>query len=210
MRVGLLGAGRQAVESGGYCQAQGWMVAFHFIEAGFERSGLAVPMLSERSEGLSTYTNVAVLPAVGSPALRRRLVTAWPGTNYATVVGSGAWIASTSSVGAGSTIAPGALVNSSVSVGRFVLVNIGATISHDAVLGDHATIGPGCHVAGRVHIGEGAFIGIGATVLDGVTIGDGAVVGAGAVVIRDVPPGAVVVGVPATVIRNLDGWFEEI
>jgi acetyltransferase-like isoleucine patch superfamily enzyme len=34
-------------------------------------------------------------------------------------------------------------------------------------------------------------------VLDGVTIGPGAVVGAGAVVTCDVPPGAIVVGVPA-------------
>ncbi len=37
--------------------------------------------------------------------------------------------------------------------------------------------------------------------LDGVTIGDGAVVGAGAVVVHDVPPYAVVAGVPAKVVK---------
>ena len=37
------------------------------------------------------------------------------------------------------------------------------------------------------------------TVLDGVRIGDGAVVGAGAVVTKDIPPYAVVVGVPAEI-----------
>jgi acetyltransferase-like isoleucine patch superfamily enzyme len=42
-----------------------------------------------------------------------------------------------------------------------------------------------------------ASIGSGAVILCGVTIGEGALVGAGAVVTKDVPPGAVVAGVPA-------------
>lgn len=44
-----------------------------------------------------------------------------------------------------------------------------------------------------------ASIGSGAVILCGLTIGEGALVGAGAVVTKDVPPGAVVVGVPARV-----------
>lgn len=46
-------------------------------------------------------------------------------------------------------------------------------------------------------IQRGASIGSGATILCGVTIGERALVGAGAVVTKDVPPGAVVAGVPA-------------
>src|SRR3954464_13277920 len=45
-----------------------------------------------------------------------------------------------------------------------------------------------------------ASIGSNATILAGVTIGEGALVGAGAVVTRDVPPYAIVVGVPAVVV----------
>lgn len=58
--------------------------------------------------------------------------------------------------------------------------------------------------AGRargVTIGNDVWIGYDAVVLPGLTIGDGAVVGANAVVTKDVPPYAIVAGVPATILR---------
>ena len=53
-----------------------------------------------------------------------------------------------------------------------------------------------------VVIGRDVWLGARVMVLPGVTIGDGAVVGSGAVVTRDVPPFAVVAGVPARVIGH--------
>lgn len=50
-------------------------------------------------------------------------------------------------------------------------------------------------------IGNDVWIGSNAVVHGGVTIGDGAVVGSGAVVTKDVPPYAIVAGVPARIIR---------
>lgn len=55
----------------------------------------------------------------------------------------------------------------------------------------------------RPRIGNGVDIGAGAVIIGAITIGDGAVIGANAVVKRDVPPGAVMVGVPARQIRSL-------
>jgi acetyltransferase-like isoleucine patch superfamily enzyme len=55
-----------------------------------------------------------------------------------------------------------------------------------------------------VRIGDHVFVGTRAMVLPGVTIGDGAVVAAGAVVARDVSPGSVVAGIPATQIGARD------
>jgi acetyltransferase-like isoleucine patch superfamily enzyme len=53
-------------------------------------------------------------------------------------------------------------------------------------------------------IKRGASIGSNATILCGVTVGENAIVGAGSVVTRDVPPGTVVAGSPARIIRNIE------
>ncbi len=53
-----------------------------------------------------------------------------------------------------------------------------------------------------VTVGNDAWVGARAILCDGVTVGDGAVVAAGAVVTRDVPPYAIVAGVPAKRLRD--------
>jgi len=54
----------------------------------------------------------------------------------------------------------------------------------------------------ETYIKKGASVGSSATILCGVTVGENAIVGAGAVVTKDVPPGAVVAGVPAKIIKK--------
>lgn len=54
---------------------------------------------------------------------------------------------------------------------------------------------------GDIIVDDDAWIGYGATIMSGVHIGQGAVVAAGAVVTKDVPPYAIVGGVPAKVIK---------
>jgi acetyltransferase-like isoleucine patch superfamily enzyme len=50
---------------------------------------------------------------------------------------------------------------------------------------------------------KGASIGSGSTILAKVTIGENAIIGAGSVVTKDVPPGAIVAGNPANVLRKI-------
>ena len=58
-------------------------------------------------------------------------------------------------------------------------------------------------------IRHGAYVGAASVLLPGIEIGEGAVVGAGSVVTKNVPPGAVVAGTPARVLRYKDGYASQ-
>jgi sugar O-acyltransferase (sialic acid O-acetyltransferase NeuD family) len=198
--IGILGAGRQALETAGYCHEEGLTPVFFAEDA-------APPYVRDLSEfdapivgldgDLGAFGSVPLLTAVGSPTLRERLLRRCADRAFATVISSRAWRAGDVRIGAGSTIAPLASLNRCCTVGAHVLVNVGAILSHDVVVGDFSTISPGATVGGAVRIGRAAFLGIGCTIRDHVTIGDGAFVAAGAVVVDDVADGTLVVGVPA-------------
>jgi len=98
--------------------------------------------------------------------------------------------------------------------------------ARNLVLEDHVGWGPGAKVLGSAHTGlpidrpiietdleikpvrveAWADIGTGAVLLPGVTVGKGSIVGAGAVVTKDVPPFAIVAGVPAKFLRWRPGY----
>jgi len=55
-----------------------------------------------------------------------------------------------------------------------------------------------------VVIEDGVWIGSGAIINPGVTIGKNSVIGAGSIVTKDVPPGAIAVGNPCKVLREIN------
>ncbi len=89
----------------------------------------------------------------------------------------------------------GITIGDDVLIGQQVVI---ATLNHDLNPDKRGDMFPA-----PVTIGNRVWIGAHATILPGVTIGDGAVVGAGAVVTRDVPENAVVLGVPAKIVRTI-------
>lgn len=102
------------------------------------------------------------------------------------------------------------MINHNVNIACFERIEIGndVGISENVVIRDsdnHPTA-PGAKASAPIHIGNRVWIGLNATILKGVTIGEGSIVAAGAVVTRDVPPGVMVGGVPARVIRENVDW----
>lgn len=72
------------------------------------------------------------------------------------------------------------------------------------VLGDYVTVGHGA-IVHACTVGNEVLVGMGAIILDGAVIGEQSIVGAGALVTlgTEVPPGSLVLGSPAKVVRAL-------
>jgi acetyltransferase-like isoleucine patch superfamily enzyme len=132
------------------------------------------------------------------------------------VVADQAHVRERTEIGAESVVGRAASVENDVRVGSRVRMQTGSYVTAWSVVEDDVFIAP-CAVftndptAGRRPDGmelrgpvlrRGCRIGAGAVLLPGVEIGAEAFVGAGAVVTRDVPPGALVVGVPARVVSE--------
>lgn len=147
-----------------------------------------------------------------------------------TVVGSGCaltyCVARESTVGDGAEVGPyaslrpGTVLGEGVHVGTFVelknsTVGRGAKVPHlsyvgDCEIGEDSNLGANtitCNYDGRdkhrTVVGRGVKTGSGTLLVAPVTLGDDAYTAAGAVVTKDVPPGAMAKGVPASV---EEGW----
>lgn len=143
---------------------------------------------------------VPVIVSIGNNKIRKRIAGAIANPCY-TAIHPRATVSSRATLGEGTVVMAGAVINSGASVGRHCIINTNASVDHDCVIGDYAHIAPGVALAGNVSVGEGTLVGVGSSIIPGVKIGSWVTIGAGSVVIADVPDHAVVVGVPADVLK---------
>jgi sugar O-acyltransferase (sialic acid O-acetyltransferase NeuD family) len=135
---------------------------------------------------------------VGSPALRAaldgRIRDYGPA---ARLVHPAATVGPDTSIGEGVVVFAGVRVTTNITLGRHVHLNQNVTVGHDCVISDFVSVNPLAAVSGECRLEAGVLIGTNASVLQRLTVGSDATVGAGACVVRDVPAGAVVMGIPA-------------
>jgi len=119
----------------------------------------------------------------------------------------GRFISNVSRFLTGIEIHPGAVIGRRV----FIDHGTGLVIGETAEVGDECTIYQGVTLGGtsltrgtKRHptLGRGVIVSAGAKVLGGFTVGDGAVVGSNAVLLKEVPPGATAVGIPARILQK--------
>jgi len=106
----------------------------------------------------------------------------------------------------GIEIHPGARIGRRFFIDHGMGVVIGETaqIGDDCTLYHGVTLGGTSWKEGKRHptLGNSVVIGAGAKVLGPIMVGDRAKIGSNAVVVRDVPPGATAVGIPARIIEE--------
>jgi serine O-acetyltransferase len=105
----------------------------------------------------------------------------------------------------GIEIHPGAVVGRRFFIDHGMGVVIGETaeIGDDCTLYHGVTLGGTTWNKGKRHptLGKSVVIGAGAKILGPIIVGDGAKIGSNAVVVKDVPPGATAIGIPARIIE---------
>jgi acetyltransferase-like isoleucine patch superfamily enzyme len=133
------------------------------------------------------------------------------------ILGDQSYVRERSQIGAGSVIGRGSVVDNDVLVGARVKVQTSVYLTAFTVIEDDVFVGPGTTTTNDdtmarhgpemplrgATLRRACRVGGGTVLTPGVEIGEEAFVAAGAVVTKDVPARAVVIGIPARVVREV-------
>jgi len=170
-------------------------------EAKWGRTSYGYPVLGGREAMRTIPQDTAVAITIAAAEVRRSIVDAlayrtpeYPVLIHPSVISSRAV-----TIGQGTIICAGNILTVEIAIGDHVHINLDCTIGHQTILEDYVTLFPGAHVSGNVKVRSCASLGTGCQVLPGLEIGSHSFLGAGSVAIRDIPPGVIAAGCPATI-----------
>jgi len=173
------------------------------------------PRLAPHSEaaGATGALELGAGASVGAGAV----VFAGASVGAGAILGDQSFVRERSSIGAGSVVGRGSVVDNDVAVGERVRVQTNVYLTAFSVVEDDVFVGP-CAMTTNddtmsrhgpetpmrgATLRRACRVGGGVVLTPGVEVGEEAFVAAGAVVTRDVPARAVVMGVPARVVRQV-------
>ncbi|MBI5570228.1 MAG: acetyltransferase [Desulfomonile tiedjei] len=170
-------------------------------EAKWGRTLYGYPVLGGREALQRIPADTAVTITIADTEVRRSIADAlaYRAPEYPVLIHPSVIRSRAVTIGQGAIICAGSILTVEITIGEHVHINPGCTIGHQTTLEDYVTVYPGAHVAGNVKVGSCASLGTGCQVLQGLEIGSHSFLGAGSVAIRDIPPGVIAAGCPATI-----------
>jgi sugar O-acyltransferase (sialic acid O-acetyltransferase NeuD family) len=196
-------------------RAEYWQILGYLDDSGPQRGCLRhLPWLGTLSDA-TRWQGCRFVMAIGSEKtyLIREELFCTTGLNLpdlATLVHPLAQVSNHAHISNGVVIQYGCFIGDNVRIGIGVYTSPLSHIGHDSSIGSWSVIAPGAIICGHVEIGSHVYVGAGSRIRPGIKIGSRALIGMGAVVTKDVPPGAVVAGNPARIIRYVESHSSNI
>jgi sugar O-acyltransferase (sialic acid O-acetyltransferase NeuD family) len=172
---------------------------------------MGIPVLGPITR-FNEYEHDAIIIAIGDNEIRAKVYQYLSdfGEKFITIAHPMSYVAKSVTIGPGTVLIGNSVVNADAKVGKNVIINTNATVGHDSIIEDHVHIAAGVHLGGASIIQEGAFLGMGTNVLPGRIVGAWSVVGSGSVITKDVPPGVVVCGSPARLMKQKTSSLQDV
>jgi acetyltransferase-like isoleucine patch superfamily enzyme len=173
-------------------------------------------VLAPTSAASGSASGTLVIEA-GAAICAQAIVFAGAHIGAGAIIGDQAYVRERATIGAGSVVGRGSAIDNDVTIGERVRIQTNVYVTAFSIVEDDVFLGPcamttnddtmnrntpGYELRGAT-LRRACRIGGGAVLVPGVEVGEEAFVAAGAVVTANVPPRAVVMGVPARVVREV-------
>ncbi len=161
-------------------------------------------MESDDAKTVLSGETVEFFVAVGDNAERRRAYEYMAGIAKkpaAVAIHPTSAVSAYAKLGFGNLVNAGAVISANAVIGDQNIIHAHVSIETDARIGNYCHLSSGVRVGGNAILEDDVFVGTGAIIYPGITVGKGALIGAGSVVLREVHPGQVVHGNPASPVK---------